>query len=218
VAYEYDVSGKLNKYTVFTFDPDSKALVKQRHFEFLYAGNSVTKIVGYLPDAIEAFVQYDYTYLPDGRVSNIKETNVNGINSEANFAYNNAAQSTKVSYTFSNGGSFEYEYQMDDGNLVADKTTRGEQLCSEGQYTYDDHVNPFSKFGYVDYLLLNLSENNRLSENVTNTSCFFPSFVPQSYAYEYDDKGFPTLITTFYKSGSTIAKSKKEIFYTSAHH
>lgn len=214
VIYEYNSSGKLSKYTVLTYNPDSKSIEEQRHFDFIYSDNEVSKIIGSIPGAIDPYLEYVYVYFPDGKVSKIKETNTAvGINSEANFAYDEANQSTKVSYTFSNGGSFEYEFHWTNGNIVTDKTTRGSQLCSDGQYTYDDHVNPFKNLGYTDYLLTNLSANNKVSENINHVNCSFPSFIPVSYSYEYDDLGYPTLITTFYKSGSAIGSSKKEIFY-----
>jgi hypothetical protein len=142
-----------------------------------------------LPDAVNPYLEYTYEYLPDGRVSKIKETNTSiGINSEANFAYDQTNQSTKVSYTFSNGGSFEYEFHVSDGNVVTDKTTRGSQLCSDGQYTYDGRINPFKNLGYTDYLLTNLSANNKLSENTNYINCSFPSFIPETYSYEYDGR------------------------------
>ena len=169
----------------------------------------VSKINGYLPDVPNPYLEQTYEYFPDGRVSKIKETNGStGLNSEANFVYDDAHQSTKVFYTFSNGGSFEYEFNMSGGNVVTDKTTRGSQLCSDGQYTYDDGINPFKDLGYTDYLLTNLSANNKLSENTNYVNCAFPSFIPESYSYEYDDRGYPTLITTFYKSAATYQKSK----------
>jgi hypothetical protein len=213
VIYEHNSSGKLSKYSVLTYNPDSKSFVEQRHFDFIYSDNEVSKIIGTTPDAIDPYLEYAYEYLPDGRVAKIRETNANGINSEANFAYEDLNQYIKVSYTFSNGGSFEYEFHLSSGNVVTDKTTRGSQLCSDGQYTYDDHVNPFRNLGYTDYLLTNLSTNNKLSENINHIGCSFPSFIPESYSHEYNDRGYPTLITTFYKSGSTVARSQKEIFY-----
>jgi hypothetical protein len=100
---------------------------------------------------------------------------------------------------------------MTDGNVITDKTTRGSQLCSDGQYTYDDHINPFKNLGYTDYLLTNVSMNNKLSESVNHVNCAFPSFIPESYSYQYNDGGYPTLITTLYKSGALV--STKEIFY-----
>jgi len=48
---------------------------------------------------------------------------------------------------------------------------------------------------------------------VNHVACAFPSLVPESYVYEYDEDGYPTVVTTFYKSGSPSAKSRKELFY-----
>jgi len=212
VTYEYNSSGKLNKSRVLSYNPDLKSFHELRYLDFIYSDNALSKILGYLPDETNPYLEDTYEYLPDGRVSKIKETNTSiGINSEANFAYDQTNQSTKVSYTFSNGGSFEYEFFVSDGNVVTDKTTRGSQLCSDGRYTYDDGINPFNNLGYIDYLLTNLSANNKLTENTNYINCAFPSFRPESYSYEYNDRGYPTLITTFYKSGTLV--SRKEIFY-----
>jgi hypothetical protein len=214
VTYEYNASGKVSKYHVLSYHPDLKSFRELRHVDFIYSDTLVSKILGYLPDATNPYQEYTYEYFPDGSVSKIKETNTStGVNSEANFVYDQANQSTKVSYAFSNGGSFEYEFHLAGGNISTDKTTRGSEVCSSGQYTYDDHVNPFQSLGYTDYLLTNLSANNKLSENTNYVNCAFPSFIPESYSYEYDDRGYPTLITTFYKSASTLRKSQKEIFY-----
>jgi len=212
VTYEYNSSGKLNKSRVLSYNPDIKSFHELRYFDFIYSDNALSKILGYLPDETNPYLEDTYEYLPDGRVSKINETNTSiGINSEAKFAYDQTNQSTKVSYTFSNGGSFEYEFSVSDGNVVTDKTTRGLQLCSDGQYTYDDGINPFKNLGYIDYLLTNLSANNKLTESTNYINCSFPSFIPESYSYEYNDRGYPTLITTFYKSGTLV--SRKEIFY-----
>lgn len=214
VVYEYTPLGRLNKYTVLTFNPNSKSFIEQRHFDFLYADEQVTKISVYSPADVDAYQEYTYVYSNDKRVSKIKEANLyTGINSEANFAYDDVRGAVKASYTFSNGGRFEYEFNLNAGNVVKDKTTRGSQLCSDGEYTYDDHINPFHKLGYMDYLLTNLSANNKLSEDVNYINCSFPSLAPTSYTYEYDDLGYPTLMTTFYNSGSTISRSQKKIFY-----
>ena len=190
VTYEYNSSGKLTKSRVLSYNPNSKSFDELRHLDFIYSDNAVMKILGYLPDEINHYLEYAYQYLPDGRVSKIKETNTSiGINSEANFVYDDTHQSTKVFYTFSNGGSFEYEFKMSGGNVVSDKTTRGSQLCSDGQYTYDDGINPFKNLGYTDYLLTNLSANNKLLEDANYINCSFPSFIPESYSNEYDDQG-----------------------------
>jgi hypothetical protein len=214
VTYEYDNNGKVSKYTVLTFNPDVGTLKELRYFDFTYVSNRADKINGFLAEEATPYVVYSYAYSADGSVSKISETNsASGINSEAIFSYDGSDNSVKVAYTFSNGGSFEYEFFHEAGNIVSDKTTKGSQLCSDGEYTYDQHINPFNNLGYVDYLLTNLSANNKLTEDVNYVACAFPSLVPESYSYEYNEKGYPTTITTVYKSGSASAKARKELFY-----
>src|SRR5688572_11494826 len=214
VIYEYDSEDKVTKYTVFTFNPDVGSLQEQNNFVFSYVNNRVDQIKGYFANEDIPHVEYSYVYLADGSVSKISEKNTAaGVNSEANFSYDVADNSVKVAYTFSNGGSFHYEFFKDGGNVVSDKTTKGSQLCSDGEYTYDQHINPFNNLGYVDYSLTNLSVNNKLTENVNYVACAFPSLVPGSHTYEYDAHGFPTIVTTLYKSGSPSTKARKELFY-----
>jgi len=214
VTYEYDSDGKVTQYTVFTYNQDVGSLQELNNFVFSYVNNHVDQIKGYFAGKDLPHVEYSYVYLADGRVSKISEKNTAaGVDSEAIFSYDIADHSVKVAYTFSNGGSFEYEFLNDSGNVISDKTTRGSQLCSDGEYTYDQHINPFNNLGYVDYLLTNVSANNKLTEDVNHVACAFPSLVPESYVYEYDDKGFPTVVTTIYKSGSPTAKARKELFY-----
>ena len=214
VTYEYNSDGKVSKYTVFTYNPDVGSLQELNNFVFSYVDNRVDQIKGYFAGKDIPHVEYSYEYLADGRVSKISEKNTAaGVNSEASFSYDAADHSVKVAYTFSNGGSFEYEFFSNGGNILSDKTTKGSQLCSDGEYTYDQHINPFYDLGYVDYSLTNVSTNNKLTEDVNYVACAFPSLVPESYTYEYDEKGFPTVVTTLYKSGSPSAKGRKELFY-----
>jgi hypothetical protein len=215
VTYEYNEDGTLHRYAVLSYDPDTHAMDELRYFLFSYSDQKVEHMNGYLPGATNPYVEYAYQYLPDNRVLNITENNHGaGVNSTATFAYldNN---NVKVSYVFSNGGFFEYEFDYATGNILADKTTRGSQLCSSGQYTYDGFKNPFNDLGYVDYLLTSLSVNNKLTEDIEYTGCSFPTLVPESYTYEYNDKGYPVTATTLYRSNGSVARSKKEFFYGS---
>ncbi len=214
VTYEYNSEGRVTKYTVFTYNSDLGSLQELNNFVFAYVNNRVDQIKGYFTGKDIPHVEYSYEYLADGRVSKISEKNTAaGVNSVANFSYDAADNSVKVAYTFSNGGSFDYEFFNNGGNILSDKTTKGSQLCSDGEYTYDQHINPFNNLGYVDYSLTNVSANNKLTEDVNYVACAFPSLVPESYTYEYDEKGYPTIVTTFYKSGSRSAKARKELFY-----
>ena len=215
VTYEYGESGKVDRYTVHSFNPDTGNMEEQRYFLFSYTDEKVEQIKGYLAGETNQYIEYTYDYLPNDQVSAITEKNYSsGVNSQANFTYAENGI-IKVSYGFSNGGSFEYEFDYATGNILTDKTTRGPQLCSDGQYTYDQHPNPFKDLAYVDYFLTNLSSNNKLTEDVNYVSCAFPSLIPESYAYEYNEKGYPVTCTTTYRSDGSVMKSKKEFFYKS---
>jgi hypothetical protein len=212
VDYEYDNAGKLVKYTYYTFDPTLKTLVKQRSFELSYIEGRVDKIKGLLANSNELSEEYHYQYLPDSRVSKITEDNKRTqLTSEADFTYHD--DSVKVAYRYSNGSSFEYHFRYRNKNISSDRTTRGSTLCSNGRFTYDQNKNPFSRLGYVDYLLSNLSDNNKLTENLNFVGCSFPTLVPESHSYVYDGNGYPTESTTTYKSSSTLIKSQKKFFY-----
>lgn len=213
VSYEYHASGVLDKYTVSSYSTGAGSPIVQHYFVFSYDNNKVQHIKGYLPDSSSPYIEYSYQYISDSGVSKITENNhASGISSEANFSYDQSNETVKVSYLFSNGGSFEYEYNYKSRNILSDKTTKGTQVCSDGAYTYDQHINPFRNLGYVDYLLTNLSANNKLTENINYTGCSFPSLVPESYSYAYDERGYPILATTTYK-GNNATKSQKKIFY-----
>jgi hypothetical protein len=214
VHYEYDNAGNLSRYTVYTYNDTLAVFEPQRHFVFNYLDGKVDKIQAFPANSGTPNLKYQYQYLPDARVSKITENNISaGVNSEANFSYNETNDTIRVSYTYSNGGSFQYEVRYDHENVKSDKTTHGAELCSDGSYTYDQHSNPFKDLGYVDYLLINLSANNKLTENVNYVACAFPSLVPEAYEYEYNEDGYPSVATTYYKSSSIQTKSVRKFFY-----
>jgi hypothetical protein len=215
VEYKYDNSGKLAQYTVFAYNSGSGATEEQRYFTFSYSGENLATIKGFLPRANSPYVEYSYAYLPNKEVLKITQNDhASGITSDVTLAYADDG-TVKASYVFSNGGSFQYEFDYGTGNILTDKTTRGSELCSEGEYTYDTQKNPFNSLGYVDYLLTNVSLNNKVTESVSYVGCAFPTLIPESYTYEYDEEGYPISATTFYKSDGSVKRSKKEFFYRS---
>lgn len=213
-VYEYDLAGKLIGYKFFSFDPVADAMVEQRRFVFSYAEGHVDKIEGFLTNATSPYVKYSYQYDDDSRVKKIAENNYSaGVNSEATFSYPSAT-AISVSYQFSNGGNFDYEMAIEDSNILSDRTTRGAQLCSSGEYTYDQHPNPFNALGYVDYLLTNISVNNKVTEHVDYVACAFPNLKPELYEYAYNGDGYPAkVITTYASNDDTTPKSTRKFFY-----
>ncbi len=61
------------------------------------------------------------------------------------------------------------------------------------------------------YILFNLSFNNKLTENVNYVNCAFPSLIPESFEYEYNAEGYPTVATTTYKTGNAAKKITEKI-------
>jgi len=214
-VYDYDFAGRLRRSTFFSFDLDAETMVEQRHFVFSYVGGKVDKIEGFLTNSTSPYIEYAYQY-QDARVTKITENNYSaGVNSVATFSYP-SANVIRVAYEFSNGGSFDYEMFVEGNNILKDKTTRGAQLCSDGEYTYDKHPNPFNTLGYVDYLLSNVPVNNKLTENVSYVACAFPNLKPETYEYVYNSEGYPTEVTTTYVSDDDVApKSTRKFFYKS---
>ena len=211
--YDYDLAGRLTRSTFFSFDPNSKTMVEQRHFLFSYVNGNVDKIEGFLTNSTSPYIKHSYQY-DEVRVIKITENNYSaGVDSEATFSYPSTSV-INVSYQFSNGGSFDYEMIVEENNILKDKTTRGAQLCSNGEYTYDQHPSPFNALGYVDYLLTNVSVNNKLTEQINHLACSFPSLIPESYEYVYNSDGYPTeAVTTYASSDENAPKSTKRFFY-----
>lgn len=215
VAFEYDEAGSLERYTVFGFNTNSGVWEEQIHFIFSRLNDRVDSIKGFFLGNVSPNVEYGYSYLADGRVDKIVEINhAAGVNTEADFAYIPETNTIEVTYSFSNGSSFKYEFEYLSGNILQDKTTSGSSLCNEGMFTYDSHNNPLHGLGYVDFYLRDFSVNNRLTERVEYTGCSFPSLVPEFYSFEYNDDEFPKVITTYYKGG-VIRRSQREFFYKS---
>ncbi len=212
VVYEYNETGSLSKYTILTYNPDTKLMVEQRFFIFVYSDQKIEYIRGYWSGEKDEYIHYHYQYGNDGEILRITERNIlANVIGEANFS-NSGDNISQVTYTYSNGGGFVYKMNRLNGNILTDSTMRGTDLCSVGRYAYDQQVNPFKELGYVDFQLINLSSNNKVKETMTFEDCYFPSFIPESHIYDYNRNGYPKSVVTTYK-GHQKYKTKKEFFY-----
>lgn len=209
--YSYDNTGKVHRINFYeNYTTDSAAAVPTRYqtFEYLSSG-SVSKLTNYWANNTK-MSEDNYEYGVDGSLLRITEANYSAaVNSIMNLSVDASTQKVKASYAYSNGRGFDYEFSYIYKNLVSDKTTEGTDLCNNGSYSYDRNINPFKHLGYVSYLLAdNYSINNRLTENVDYVSCAFPSLVPISYSYKYDDLGYPTEKITHYKGTTQFSATK----------
>lgn len=213
VSYEYLPSGKLEKETRWTYNPEAETFVQQHYLRFSYSGDLVRLVEVYLPEKDIPYTTYHYVYAPDGRISTITETSDDtDMHATATFSYLEDGH-INVSYAYSNGSAFQYEFDFTTGNILSDKTTRGSQLCSEGAYAYDQQKNPFHSLGYIDFLLTNLSANNKVTENINHIACAFPTLIPEAYAYEYRADGYPSSATITYHPEGALRMSKKVFIY-----
>jgi hypothetical protein len=208
--YEY-TDRRISGIKSYVWAADSKSFVIQTTSEFLFVGNKLQQIVTRDASDPSNHLEDNYTYTAEGNLSHIQHKPTGGVTVDVDLVYSDGGRSTRAVYKFSNGSSFEYELLTQFGSNRSDKTTRYGELCSTGSYTYDKNVNPLAHMEYTDYLFRNYSISNRITENVDYIGCAFPSLVAESYAYDYDEDGYPLRQETRYKS--TSVKSSVEYTY-----
>lgn len=207
--YEYS-DGRIYLINNSRYSPETKRFVDDSQSEFIYDGGKLKQIVTYLAGEDMPNSEDNYTYDEKGRATHIQHKTLGAGTTEVDITYPVWDRTVVAKFSHTNGNGFEYNFVTQYGSVKNDRTMRGSQLCSEGQHTYDRNINPLKHLGYTDYLMRNYSISNRLSENVKYIGCSFPSLVPESYSYEYDDEGYPVKATTHFKGGN----AKTQIEYT----
>jgi hypothetical protein len=197
VYYNYKLNGQLEyiRYELY----NAQTLLFEESFTetFTYEDAKVSKIVGTRNG--KYFKELNYTYDTHNK---IVETNLNsGITTTMLFTTSDIDNHVQVTFTFSNGNSFLYEFDTHLNNIVRDKTTKGGQLCSNGVFTFDKNINPFRSLAYTDINFRNWSANNKLTEQTDYLACSFPTLIPALHEYTYDMDGYPIEQITSYKSG-----------------
>lgn len=218
--YSYDNSGSVHRitnYGNYTNDSTAELPTSYQTFEYLNGNGKLSKLTTYYSENNFKASEDSYEYGVNGDLLRITQANyAAAVNSVMSLSADAVTQKIKASYSYSNGRGFDYEFVYNCKNLVSDKTTEGSTVCNNGVYAYDRNINPFKHLGYISYLLAdNYSINNRVSENVNYINCAFPSLVPLSYSYKYDDLGYPTEKTTKYK-GTTLTSAVKYYYVTFA--
>lgn len=213
VDYRYDGEGRLTESSQSTYNSASHMFKEESRSVFVYNGFFVEKIIVFLAIHPDPYKTYDYEYA-NGSVSKITERYVgSSFSSTASFDYTQT-DTVSVTYTAANGNSFKYKFSLRDGNIGWSQTTKGSQVCNEGEFAYDTYQNPFHELGYLDFHLLNYSENNKLNEDISYLACSFPELVADRYEYQYNSDRFPVSAKTIYvASGDSQPTSRKEFFY-----
>ncbi len=188
---EYDVTTKsfdIFSTTTYSYQNDKPASVQKQ-------------IIG---SDTKTIIRYEYQ---NDRISRILVDDV--VDTEVTVKYL-AGDTVEALYNHSNGRFFVYRFKTKDGNIVYEQTrNESSQLSSETKYEYDSFKNPFKLLGYTDFLFSNYSANNKIKMSTFYYSDAFPTSVPITYDYSYNDLKYPTTLTTTFKStGSSGATGK----------
>jgi hypothetical protein len=112
----------------------------------------------------------------------------------------------QAAYLSSNGHTFTYRAFMKDGNPQYEKTINSSnKITDESASVFDDHTNPYSLLGYVDFLFIHNSKNNPLSA-ATQIYEGSQELIPESYDYTYNEAGLPSTQMVTYRSSNPARK------------
>jgi hypothetical protein len=197
VAYMYKANGHIESIHHEIYNAELSQFEESHIETFIYQDNAVSKIIATRKG--KPFSELNYTYGIQNRI--VEKNSNSGITTTQLFAMDSLNKNAVVRYESSNGQSFLYNFDFNYNNIIKDKTTKAGQRCSDGVYAYDKNINPFRQLGYIDFNLQNWSVNNKLTEHVHFVACSFPTLIPVSHEYIYDNEGYPLRKITTYKTG-----------------
>ena len=207
--YTYASNGNLERITSYSYSPETSSYTATQYSTFSFVENRVSKLRQYTAADDKLILEDNYKYGVNGDLLQINETNYNSsLIGTMDLTFDVTLAKSKADYSYSNGSGFDYRFSYGLKNIVSDMTINGGQTCNQGTYAYDRNINPFKHLGYVSFVLDNYSINNRLTEDVVFSGCSFPTLVPESYTYKYDDSGYPTEKTTHYKGRNEVTVTK----------
>jgi hypothetical protein len=195
VSYTYSGDGRLENIHYETYSPQTLQFEDTSMDAFLYEGSHVSSITTTVNGSLISKYQYLYG-AEDKIIGTLYDLTVTRVSTF------NDSSSVSTNYSFSNGRSFVYEFNISYKDIVSDKVTQAGQLCHQATFTYDKNINPFRHLGYIDFNFENRSINNKLTEDAHYKACGFPVLIPVSHSYTYDEDGYPVQKITTYKGGS----------------
>jgi hypothetical protein len=215
VLYTYNGDGSVATIHHEIYNDQTSRFEEEKVETFTYDNGSgyVSKIAVTLNG--KPYQEYKYEY---GLKTKITLTSSDGFVTTQITSVNRETNSPNffVNYSFSNGQSFLYEFDLRFRNIANDKTIKSGELCEQGSYTYDKYINPFKHLGYIDFDLQNWSASNKVTEDVDYIACSFPTLIPLSHSYSYNQDGYPVTKITTYRSGNSNTSphhSKIDFYY-----
>jgi hypothetical protein len=198
VEYTYTAAGHIDHIHHQTYNPETAQFEETTTDTFVYEGDVVSGISTVMNG--KPYADYQYNYGIENKITATLHyaKELVGTQTTRPDAGNNRVN---VTYSYSNGRSFAYAFDVFYKNIVTDLTTQ-DQVCNFGSYGYDKNINPFLHLGYMDFNFENWSANNKIAEDVRYIACGFPTIIPVSHDYTYDTDGYPLTKITTYRKGS----------------
>jgi hypothetical protein len=208
--YAYDAEGDLSQKSYSTYDIMEQDFTVFSTANFTFKEGKLEKIVEVIGTSLTKTTTFEYS--ADKLVAiHIDDE----VDTDATIQYLENGV-IEVLYTHSNGRFFKYRISSSNDNIVTEQTfDESGNLSSEIVNEFDSGTNPFSILGYHDPFFTNFSQNNKV-KTISEYYSSFPTMVPVSYEYVYNEKNLPTEQTTAfqaYPNGQTIRHMKNVFVY-----
>jgi len=196
--YRYDASGKLQEIKHYLKRSDNTPYLASKE-QFEYSAGRISKRLQY-DEKNNLRVTTSFVYNGQGKVINMLQRE-NGQEVRANVAYTYGTRpEIKADYKFTNSTPDKiYNIVFTGGNVVEAISNLYMHTGVPESYTYDFNINPYIHLNLPDLYLSTISKNNVRSQYLTPNYGQGPNEM-QSFAYMYDDEGYPKELVKTVKS------------------
>lgn len=201
-TFSYGTDNKLSEINYYAKRQDNSVYLSKKEV-FQYAGGQLQQINQFDENSTAAgFTSFEYS--TSGKISKVVNQDGSGIRTTgmATYHYTPATDMTevKIRYSYShNSIVMDYFQRYRQGNMISDNSVTSVNNTENGQYMYDNAINPFAHTGRYDLFFYGRSKNNILHEEKTYFGNY-PQAVVYSYTYRYDEEGYPVEVLKNYKS------------------
>ncbi|QGW27309.1 hypothetical protein [Phnomibacter ginsenosidimutans] len=214
-TYTYNASGKLVATHYYQKLPQYVDLQLQQIHEFEYQNGKLTQ-VRYFNGQHQPYGYLKFTYANNGLVTHMEQKSYDQTTYAAvSYGVSTVGKTVNIDYLFSNGQALEYQFTLQNGNKIQEHGRGSTGAGEGGTFAYDGYINPYRLLGVQDIYLRYMSNNNLMAENKSYGGGF-PVFIPGTFQYSYDEKGYPVQLIKQYKnymSGAVAFHSKTQYSY-----
>lgn len=214
-TYTYNAIGQLVATHYYQKLPQYVDLQLQQIHEFEYQNGKLTQ-VRYFNGQHQPYGYLRFTYANNGFVTNMEQKSYDQTTYAAvSYGVSTVGKTVEIDYLYSNGQALEYQFTLKNGNKIQEQGRSSTGAGEGGTFAYDGYINPYRLLGVQDIYLRYMSNNNLMEENKSYAGGF-PVFIPGTFQYSYDEKGYPVQLIKQcknYMSGAVAFHSKTQYSY-----